>query len=253
MTTPTKRGVSAVKANLLNPALTSHFEVEIPFPSLMQGELSSTDQWKLQLNCSEVSLPGSQIATIDINNDYTGVTERHGYRRMFDESMDFTFYVDASNYLPIKFFEKWLKGVVNENESQAIRKDYVYRARYPDDYMKDGLKIRKFERSFDESESGILEYDFVRAWPKAISSMPVTYDSSSLLKTTVSMAYLRYVLKGLDRNISSQTTKSLGGGGRRQPNENPFINFAADALGDFANQHIPGSGAIARELIGGLF
>ena len=253
MASPTKRGVSDVKSNLLNPALTSHFEVEIPFPSFMQGDLSSSDQWKLQLNCSEVSLPGSQIATIDINNDYTGVTERHGYRRMFDESMDFTFYVDASNYLPIKFFEKWLKGVVNENESQAIRKDYVYRARYPDDYMKDGLKIRKFERSFDESESGILEYDFVRAWPKAISSMPVTYDSSSLLKTTVSMAYLRYVLKGLDRNISSQTTKSLGGGGRGQPNENPFINFAADALGDFANQHIPGSGAIARELIGGLF
>ena len=126
MASPTKRGVSDVKSNLLNPALTSHFEVEIPFPSFMQGELSSTDQWKLQLNCSEVSLPGSQIATIDINNDYTCVTERHGYRRMFDESMDFTFYVDASNYLPIKFFEKWLKGVVNENESQAIRKDYVY-------------------------------------------------------------------------------------------------------------------------------
>ena len=253
MASPTKRGVSDVKSNLLNPALTSHFEVEIPFPSFMQGELSSTDQWKLQLNCSEVSLPGSQIATIHINNDYTGVTERHGYRRMFDESLDFTFYVDASNYLPIKFFEKWLKGVVNENESQAVRKDYVYRARYPDDYMKDGLKIRKFERSFDEKESGILEYDFVRAWPKAISSMPVTYDSSSLLKTTVSMTYLRYILKGLDRNISSQTTKAVGGRGRGQPNENPFINFAADALGNFANQHIPGSGPIASDVLRRLF
>ena len=119
MTTPTKRGVSAVKANLLNPALTSHFEVEIPFVDFMRGELDSSDQWRLVLSCSEVSLPGSQIATVDVNNDYTGVTERHGYRRMFDESMDFTFYVDAENYLPIKFFEKWMKGVVNEQEGPA--------------------------------------------------------------------------------------------------------------------------------------
>ena len=257
MTTPTKRGVSAVKANLLNPALTSHFEVEIPFSAVpfMNGELDSSDQLKLLLNCSEVSLPGSQIATIDINNDYTGVTERHGYRRMFDESMDFTFYVDAGNYLPIKFFEKWMKGVMNEQEGPAKSKSYTYRARYPDSYMADqGLKIRKFEKSFDQNESGILEYEFIRSWPKAISSMPITYDSSSLLKTTVSMTYLRYIVNNLDQNISSQSTRPpIAGRGRGQPNENPFINFAVDALGDFADQHLPGAGGIARELIGGLF
>ena len=254
MASPTKRGVSDVKSNLLNPALTSHFEVEIPFPPFLgQGELSSSDQWKLQLNCSEVSLPGSQIATIDINNDFTGVTERHGYRRMFDESLDFTFYVDATNYLPIKFFEKWMKGVMNEQEGPAQASNYTYRARYPDTYMAaQGLKVRKFERSFDMSQSGILEYQFIKAWPKAISSMPITYDSSSLLKTTVSMTYIRYILNNLDQNISSQATRPPAGG-RGQPNENPFVNFAADALAEFANQHLPGSGGIARELIGGLF
>ena len=36
---------------------------------------------------------------MDINNDRTGVTEKHAYRRMFDDRIDFTFYVDASNYL----------------------------------------------------------------------------------------------------------------------------------------------------------
>jgi len=256
MTTPTVRGVSDVKTNLLNPALTSHFEVEIPFPPFMDtSELSSSDRWKLQLNCSEVSLPGSQIATIDINNDFTGVTERHGYRRMFDESMDFTFYCDAENYLPIKFFEKWMKGVMNEEEGPAKSDNYTYRARYPDTYMaKQGLKVRKFERSFDEKQSGILEYEFVKAWPKAISSMPVTYDSSSLLKTTVSMTYMRYILNNLDQNISSQAVRiGPGVAGRGQPNEAPFINMAKDAIEGFANQHLPGSGGIARELIGGLF
>ncbi len=240
MTTPTKRGVSAVKANLLNPALTSHFEVEIPFVDFMRGELDSSDQWRLVLSCSEVSLPGSQIATVDINNDYTGVTERHGYRRMFDESLDFTFYVDAENYLPIKFFEKWMKGVVNEQEGPARNPGYFYRSRYPDDYMAaQGLKVRKFEKSFELKQSGILEYEFLKSWPKAISSMPVTYDSSSLLKTTVSMTYVRYIINNLDQNISSQATKPPAGGNRNQPNQAPWVNFAADALEQFGGVHVP--------------
>ena len=151
---PSKRGTSAIKANLLNPALTSHFEVLIPFPPFMQSptsdnELDSKDQLKLNLQCSEVSLPGSNIATTDLNNDYTGVTERHAYRRMFDESMDFTFYVDGENYLPIKFFEKWMRGVMNENENSQINplyNNYNYRARYPegdDGYCSSGLTVTK--------------------------------------------------------------------------------------------------------------
>ena len=127
-----KAKISDVKANLLNPALTSHYEVQIPLPPFMQAELESKDQYRLRLQCSEASLPGSNIATTDISNDFTGVTERHAYRRMFDESMDFTFYVDGENYLPIKFFEKWMKGVMNEDVNQSMNLNYHYRARYPD-------------------------------------------------------------------------------------------------------------------------
>ena len=216
---PSKRGTSAIKANLLNPALTSHFEVLIPFPPFMQSptsdnELDSKDQLKLNLQCSEVSLPGSNIATTDLNNDYTGVTERHAYRRMFDESMDFTFYVDGENYLPIKFFEKWMRGVMNENENSQINplyNNYNYRARYPegdDGYCSSGLTVTKFEKSFWEGHSGQLQYQFVKAWPKAMNSMPVSYDSSGLLKCTVSMTYVRYVLVSLDNGtISSQASR----------------------------------------------
>ena len=213
---PSKRGTSAIKANLLNPALTSHFEVLIPFPPFMQRpaaevELDSKDQLKLNLQCSEVSLPGSNIATTELTNDYTGVTERHAYRRMFDETMDFTFYVDGKNYLPIKFFEKWMKGVMNEDQNVEINplyNNYSYRARYPDGdegYASSGLTVTKFEKSYWEGQSGQIQYQFVKAWPKAMNSMPVSYDSSGLLKCTVSMTYVRYVLIGLDNGtISSQ-------------------------------------------------
>ena len=59
-----KAKISDVKANLLNPALTSHYEVQIPLPPFMQAELESKDQYRLRLQCSEASLPGSNICLL---------------------------------------------------------------------------------------------------------------------------------------------------------------------------------------------
>ena len=123
-------------------------------------EVLGADQGQLNLLCTDTSLPGSQLTTMDINNDRTGVTEKHAYRRMFDDRIDFTFYVDASNYLPIRFFETWMKGIMNEDDpfasgggplanvkdSKSI--NYHYKPTYPDEYTADqGLKIFKFENS----------------------------------------------------------------------------------------------------------
>ena len=237
---PIKRGTSAIKANLLNPALTSHFEVEIPLPPFMNNQLDSRERIRLNLQCTEASLPGSNIATTEITNDYTGVTERHAYRRMFDESMDFTFYVDGENYVPIKFFEKWMRGVMNENELAEITplySNYSYRARYPDDlddgYTSNGLTIRKFEKSYFEGHSGQLQYQFVKAWPKAMTSMPVSYDGSNLLKCTVSMTYVRYVLRGLDGgSISSQATRPPVNSGAGNASTNPWLDLGIGILND---------------------
>ena len=248
---PSKRGTSAIKANLLNPALTSHFEVLIPFPPFMNGELDSKDQLRLNLQCSEVSLPGSNIATTEITNDYTGVTERHAYRRMFDESMDFTFYVDGENYVPIKFFEKWMRGVMNENELAEINplySNYSYRSRYPDDssegYCASGLTVTKFEKSHWEKHSGQLQYQFVKAWPKAMNSMPVSYDSSGLLKCTVSMTYIRYVLMSLDNgNISSQATRPPQNSGGGQKGVNPWLDLGIGILNDATGLNVSSQAA----------
>ena len=237
---PIKRGTSAIKANLLNPALTSHFEVEIPLPPFMNNQLDSRERIRLNLQCTEASLPGSNIATTEITNDYTGVTERHAYRRMFDESMDFTFYVDGENYVPIKFFEKWMRGVMNENELAEITplySNYSYRARYPDDlddgYTSNGLTITKFEKSFELGQSGQLQYQFVKAWPKAMTSMPVSYDGSNLLKCTVSMTYVRYVLRGLDvGSISSQATRPPVNSGAGNASTNPWLDLGIGILND---------------------
>jgi len=46
----------------------------------------------------EANLPGSSLATIE-TLDYMGVTERHAYRRLYDDTIDFTFLVTQDSIL----------------------------------------------------------------------------------------------------------------------------------------------------------
>lgn len=196
---PTPKSVSDIKSNLLRPSLTSHFEVSIGVPQFLSGTMDSYTQQRLHLQCSDASLPGSRLATFEINNDHHGVTERHAYRRIFDDRIDLTFMVDADNYWPIRFFETWIRGIVDEDDKEessgtsSDSRNYFYRAKYPDGpngYCTDGLEITKFERDY---ETNFLTYKFIKAYPFSINSMPVSYDGSNLLKCTVGFSYIRYV------------------------------------------------------------
>ena len=217
---PRKVRVSDVKANLLRPATTSHFEVEIPIINGLSKWRGVGKQDKIQLMCSDASLPGSNLATFEINNDRTGVTERHVHRRIFDERIDLTFYVDAGLYQPIKFFEEWIDYITGasttqdfataaDNRNDLKNPNYFYRMKYPNDYIADqGLTITKFEKDPSSSQtqdgdreysSAELKYEFIRSYPLSITSMPVSYDGSSLLKCSVSMTYVRYIIHNLDK------------------------------------------------------
>ena len=197
---PTPRSVSKIKESLLRPALTSHFEVEIPFPQADLGlsAFVGQDQDNLNLRCTNASLPGSNLATLELNNTFHGVTQRHAYRRVYDDRIDLEFFVDAEKYMTIRFFEKWIDAIMLQGQSdgpEPVSQDYAYRVRYSDDYVSSsGLTVRKFERDYATN----LTYTFVNAYPFTISSMPVSYDSSSLLKCTVSFSYLRYIINNTE-------------------------------------------------------
>lgn len=225
---PSAKSIAQIKSALLHPATTSHFEVQIPMPTVLTDKylsdnginISNTDLSNLYLMCSEASLPGSNLATLELNNDRVGVTERHAYRRVYDDRMDFTFYVDARYYLPIRVFEIWMKYIAQESintpkppkpvtKPSAVAKDYFYSFQYPDNYMIDtGLKVTKFEKSSIGGAKGLgagaLTYEFIRAFPISVSSMPVSYDSSSLLKCTVSMSYIRYIVTATDPPLGDE-------------------------------------------------
>ena len=151
-----------------------------------------------------------------------GVTEKHVHRRIFDDRIDLTFYVDAGIYKPIQFFEEWIDYITSPAEDASkgsnpeLRKEqseYFYRMRYPQGdggyIANQGLKVTKFEK--DQSNGGgALEYSFVNVFPLAINSMPVSYDTSSLLKCTVSMSYIRYYVRNLDRMLAYPQTTPKG-------------------------------------------
>ena len=124
---PSSKSIADIKSALLNPATTSHFEVEIPNPVGLSTRyliengvnLNQVNQDKLHLLCSDAILPGSTFATHDISGDYHGTIHRHAYRRLYDDRIDLSFYVDAENYLPIRYFETWMKYIAGEEISSS--------------------------------------------------------------------------------------------------------------------------------------
>jgi hypothetical protein len=207
-------------------------------------------------------LPGSSLATHENNSDFPGVTQKFAYRRLYDDRIDFTFYVNADNYLPIVYFESWIKFIVGESKSADSRSgklsidtsEYFYRVKYPNDYIaQKGLKVIKFERDHTGAK---LTYNFVNAFPLAITSMPVSYDASSLLKCTVAFSYIRYYIGSNDYPSTEEnpSNSSRGGGNNNGApnfsNQLQQVNFNANAFNN--NVNLGGGGNIPAITTNGI-
>ncbi len=122
-------------------------------------------------------------------------------------------------------------GIKNEN--------YAYRMKYPADYRaQQGLKVVKFERSMNSGAG--LAYNFIGAYPIAVTSMPVSYDTTQVLKSTVSFTYLRYYIKGIDE--TSEGDQQLGDKKNEDPSK-PKIDYFGEAdwtPSPFDNQSVTG-------------
>lgn len=230
-----KVGVNKLKSILLEPALTSNYLCEINFPPNLSRLITETESSLLNLSCSEVSLPGSSVATFEIDNDYHGVTQRHGYRRIYDDRMDFTFYVD-SNYKIITLFEDWinyvtgqynLSGTDKNDTRNKLKNNYTYSVNYPKFYKSDSIMITKFERSL---KGKALRYTFKDAFPVSINSMPISYDASQLLKVTVSISYSRYLVNIVEYNNSKPEQDTSGGGSDNSDGNDPNRNAGTRSL-----------------------
>jgi hypothetical protein len=95
------------------------------------------------------------------------------------------------------------------------RKDYISRMQYPEYYKSDRTTITKFDRDYNRE----IEYTFIGLFPSAMSSIPVSYSSSEILKMSVNFEYDRYIAgKSLSFN------EIIGNNNNNQINNNQINN-----------------------------
>ena len=245
---PQRLTVDKIVKDLLEPATTSFYQVSIIDPRQLNEKgdtfatylrqqgldvlfnargLDPTRREKLQLFCSETTLPGSALLTAQLPNDFPGVTEHYAHRRQFDEEVSLTFYCDAKEYLPIRYFEAWMSYTTNDTKDNH-NDTFSYRMKFPKKY-KGGLEITKFEKNLMSKDpvrgrTKPLTYTFIDAFPKTISSIPVTYDASDLLKCSVTFTYTRYSAKKANSNALDPSFAFAAG---------QFANITMDRLKGF--------------------
>ena len=143
------------------------------------------------LLCSDASLPASAFATGEVKDNFMGIPQQFAHTRLYTD-IDFTFYVDE-DYTMLRVFEGWMDYISSGADADGVgvgQRGFYRRFKYPNDYKCDTMSITKFEKNIERT----LLYEFVNAFPKSITSLPVTYGTADLLKVTVSFNYDRYVM-----------------------------------------------------------
>lgn len=199
------------RSDLVKPALSNQYQVNISgIPKGITEHLENIydvkSDWisrNVGLLCADATLPTSSFATSEVKDNFQGINQQFAHTRLYIDS-DFTFYVDY-NYNMIKFFEGWMDYVSGENRindmnipgsDKESHKGFYRRFNYPNGetgYKVDTLSIVKFERDFKRSGT-YLQYDFINAFPKGMTAIPVSYGAADLVKVTVTFAYDRYVV-----------------------------------------------------------
>lgn len=192
----------------------------------------------------EAVLPGSSYELGQVYGDRQGRIEPYPTRRVYPP-VDVSFYIDY-DYKVLEFFEKW-KASISPNIG-AINNSYV-KFNYPTTYKTD-IIITKFERLFREpsqrlSKNGVygppktyVEYTLRNAFPVNLISVPVSYEGTNVLRTTITFNYDVYNFrrvsdpKGTDEG---GTTGSNGPGGdsSQTPRRNPFSTNLREVPGNF--------------------
>ena len=153
----------------------------------------------LGLYASEAVLPGSSFADVEVSGDRQGITERMPFKRIYDD-VTITFMVDR-NYKVLKYFEAWLQ-LINplHGDADGKARNQVMTLNYPKKY-KCNMSVVKFNKDYFRRGGAYVYYCFIRSWPLSISSIPVNYESGSILKLNVTFRYERYVMENVTRGM----------------------------------------------------
>jgi len=212
--TPSSIRTSDLKSKILNVAKPNVYTVKLQPPTLVSNFLRSSGRdinydsigQDIELRCYQTTTPSSSFLTHATSADFHGVVEEIPYRRSYENEIAFSFYVD-NNYDTVEFFEGWMDYMSGLGTS-ASRDTYYspysnFRMNYYEDYTTD-IFISKFEKDVTRRDTRItgsrsakkyMEYTLLKAYPKRVDSMSLSYSSSDVLTVDVTFGYSRYVRK----------------------------------------------------------
>ena len=200
---------------LFKPSLSNYFDVHIN--KNFGNDVKNTD---INFLAYEAVLPGSSLETTQVFGDRQGITQSYANKRTYPP-VDVSFYVDG-DYKVIEFFEQWMGdicpnlGGVNTGETSSYTK-----FKYPET-LKTNVTITKFEKDFrntsDRLKPGgvinepkrLVRYILLNAFPVNIISLPVSYDQSGLLRTTITFNYDLYRYERVLNKRNKGATKFSG-------------------------------------------
>ena len=202
------RSISSVKTLFGNLAQSSHYEVQfggLPLDLsnflLTKGISSFFTGSDFGLLCFSASLPTSSFAITEVS-PFIGLREKIAHTRIYS-NITLEFYVD-SNYNSLKLLEHWMDYISSGSVQNPISNDYFIRMQYPSTYKSDQTRIIKFDRDYRVE----LEYTFRGLFPTAISSIPVSYGASEILKVSATFEYDRYIC-GKTTSVSVFTSTDI--------------------------------------------
>jgi hypothetical protein len=216
--------------NLLNLSLSSVFAVNINaqtlFPKIIQNTPAHLRQFykfdpgqleNISLLAYEAVLPGTSFELGQVFGDTQGITEQYPTKKVF-APVDVSFYID-NTYRVLSFFDAWMNVICSSpnpgpNELDVYPPTYNthFKFNYPETY-ECYVNIVKFERDLRPSgervttgptskdkKGGINDpktytYTLINAYPTNMISVPVSYEQSNILKTTITFNYDRIYMQ----------------------------------------------------------
>lgn len=264
------RSIESVRNTFSKVSTTTFFKVTFPINGGLKTWLSNVGIFdsaetdgldgleKIELLCSEASLPGPSFKKTEVVGNRQGVRESYPILRAFPE-LQLTFYVDK-NHAVIRFFEEWFNYINplyygnkqiastrrGQNDRNAFDNEANYKFRYPNEYCQHIL-ITKFEKDLEAVSSASIAnstyytYEFIQAYPASILAAPVSYQGSQVLKYTVVFDYMRYITRRTPEGFIADnlgfSANSIGIVDLKSKNSTTFTNpqFAVDTQGVFSN------------------
>lgn len=200
------------------PSLSAYFSVFIP------GNSGTSSNDSVNFLAYEAVLPGTSFQTTEVYGDRQGITETFANKRVYPP-VDVSFYIDYE-YDVIEYFEQWI-GAISPNigSPNSGGVDSFVKFEYPTlgvEGKKRDIIITKFERNFRKPNQRLvkggvynmpdnrIEYTLLGAYPTNIISIPISYEQSTILRTTITFNYNLYRFKRHKSN--GETSETLFSG-----------------------------------------